>query len=108
MSFGAPADLFMQNKPNFQKDQMNVSYLLTKRYENKPLASQMENKPKQTQFPPKNQHPHPKQTQSNPISKAAPTSKSIGRGFPRPACFFRIRREFHFRWLRNILSDKNI
>ena len=42
--------LFMQNKPNFQKSQMNVSSVLTTNYENKSNWTLGENKPNQTQF----------------------------------------------------------
>ncbi|HIJ51767.1 MAG TPA: hypothetical protein HPP66_01275, partial [Planctomycetes bacterium] len=48
---------FMQNKPNFQKDQMNVSRVSTKDYEDKTLGKRGKNKP----------NPNPIQTQSNPI-----------------------------------------
>jgi len=40
----------MQNKPNFQDAQMNVSFVLTKNYENKFNWTLGENKPNQTQF----------------------------------------------------------
>ena len=42
--------LFMQNKPNFQKSQMNVSIYLQMAYENKHNWTLSENKPNQTQF----------------------------------------------------------
>ena len=42
--------LFMQNKPNFQKSQMNVNPYDTKNYENIPNWTLGENKPKQTQI----------------------------------------------------------
>ena len=48
---------FMQNKPNFQKAQMNVNNVLTVDYENKTLGERGKNKP----------NSKPKQTQSNPI-----------------------------------------
>jgi len=35
----------MQNKPNFQKAQMNLNSVLTKDYENQPLRRLPENKP---------------------------------------------------------------
>ncbi len=38
-------DLFMQNKPNFRKSQMNVSPVLTTNYENKSNWTLGENKP---------------------------------------------------------------
>jgi len=37
--------LFMQNKANFQKSQINVTKLLTKDYKNKTLSRRAENKP---------------------------------------------------------------
>jgi len=43
--------LFMQNKPNFQDTQMNVSIFSKMAYENKHNWTLGENKPKQTQFP---------------------------------------------------------
>ncbi len=42
--------LFMQNKANFQKSQMNVSIFLQKAYENKSNWTLGENKPNQSQF----------------------------------------------------------
>jgi len=42
---------FMQNKPNFMDAQMNVTVFCTKDYENQPLRTLPENKPKQTQSP---------------------------------------------------------
>ncbi|MHC4463024.1 MAG: hypothetical protein ACYS30_16580, partial [Planctomycetota bacterium] len=42
---------FMQNKPNFRKAKMNVTYYITKNYENVPLCRRGENKPNQTQSP---------------------------------------------------------
>jgi len=48
---------FMQNKPNFQKDQMNVSRVSTKDYEDETLGQRGKNKP----------NSNPIQTQSNPI-----------------------------------------
>ena len=48
--------LFIQNKPNFQKSQMNVSPVITKDYEKKTLGEHGKNKPNtnpiQTQFKP--------------------------------------------------------
>ncbi|HIJ54216.1 MAG TPA: hypothetical protein HPP66_13865 [Planctomycetes bacterium] len=56
--------LFMQNKPNFQKAQMNVSSIITVDYEKRTLGERGKNKPNskpiQTQY-------KPNQTQSNPI-----------------------------------------
>jgi len=40
----------MQNKPNFRKSQMNVSFFYTKYYENISDWTLGENKPKQSQF----------------------------------------------------------
>jgi hypothetical protein len=42
--------LFMQNKPNFLKSQMNVNDVLTKDYEKRTLGERGKNKPNQTQF----------------------------------------------------------
>jgi len=69
---------FMQNKPNFQKAQMNVSRVSTRGYEDKTLGQRGKNKPKtkpiQTQSNPIKANKMPKQTQykpkTNPISKA--------------------------------------
>jgi len=49
----------MQNKPNFLKDQMNVSFFYTKNYENKRDWTLGENKP----------NSKPIQTQSTPICR---------------------------------------
>ncbi|MEE9371189.1 MAG: hypothetical protein V3W45_06950 [Sedimentisphaerales bacterium] len=72
---------YMQNKPNFQKSQMNVSIFSQKAYENISDWTLGENKPNQTQFQPKNEANKPKtnpisipimqkQTQSNPFLSA--------------------------------------
>jgi len=45
-------DLFMQNKPNFRKSQMNLSVCMKIAYENKSNWTLGENKPNQTQFKP--------------------------------------------------------
>ena len=37
--------LFMQNKPNFQKAKMNVSFLITRDYDNLPVFRAPKNKP---------------------------------------------------------------
>ncbi len=42
----------MQNKPNLQKSQMNVSIFLQKAYENKSNWTLGENEPNQTQYEP--------------------------------------------------------
>jgi hypothetical protein len=42
--------LFMQNKPNFRKAEMNISPLETNTYENQTLGRRGKNKPNQTQF----------------------------------------------------------
>ena len=83
---------FMQNKPNFQKAQMNVNKVITKDYEDKTLGERGKNKPnskpiqtqtnpikankmpKQTQF-------KPKQTQSKPISPP-PRTEQLVRKYP--------------------------
>jgi len=49
--------LFMQNKPNFWKSQMNVNKVLTRDYEKKTLGEHGKNKP----------NSNPIQTQTNPI-----------------------------------------
>jgi hypothetical protein len=70
-------NLFMQNKPNFRKSQMNVTKVLTKEYVHMDTWSSGKNKPNtnpiQSQFKP-NSNPikaktNPIQTQSNPISE---------------------------------------
>jgi flagellar biosynthesis GTPase FlhF len=59
--------LFMQNKPNFRKSQMNVSPVITMNYEQRTMNYEIKNKPnsnpKQTQNKPKT---NPKQTQNKP------------------------------------------
>jgi len=71
--------LIMQNKPNFQNAQMNVSVVITKYYENISLSRRRQNKAKQTQFKansnpikpnsnPIKPNSNPIQSQSNPIS----------------------------------------
>jgi hypothetical protein len=45
MSPGAPAELIMQNKPNLQDDQMNISALVIRDYENRWYLKRMKNKP---------------------------------------------------------------
>ena len=52
-SVGSPlpiTPLFMQNKANFKKAQMNVTKVSTRNYENIRLHERCENKPNQTQF----------------------------------------------------------
>jgi hypothetical protein len=51
---------FMQNEPNFQKGQMNVTSFLTNDYKNWTLSERGKNEPKRTQS-------NPKRTQTNPI-----------------------------------------
>ena len=46
------ATQIMQNKPNFLNARMNVTSVLTKDYENKPLCGRGQNKPNQTQLNP--------------------------------------------------------
>ena len=74
---------FMQNKPNFQDVQMNVTTILTKDYEKNDIFAVPENKansnPIQSQFKPNFK---PNHTQSNPISNP------VGRvGFSPPILF---------------------
>ncbi len=45
------SNLFMQNKPNLQKSQMNVNTYSTTEYKNKSNRTIGENKPNQTQSP---------------------------------------------------------
>jgi len=59
--------LFMQNKPNFQKSQMNLSVCIIIAYENKSNRTLGENKPNQNQYKPN----------SNPI-KACPERSRMG------------------------------
>jgi len=58
----------MQNKPNFQKDQMSVSAVLTNDYDNWTLGERGKNKPNtnpiQTQYKP---NTNPIKPNSNPI-----------------------------------------
>ena len=56
---------YMQNKPNFQNAEMNITSAIAKCYENISPIRKCENKPNQTQFQPKNEANKPK---SNPIS----------------------------------------
>jgi len=61
---------FMQNKPNFQKAQMNVNIVLSRDYEDKTLGERGKNKPNskpiQTQSNPIKANKMPKQTQYKP------------------------------------------
>jgi len=63
---------FLKNKPNFQKDQMNVSRVSTKDYEKRTLGQRGKNKansnPIQTQSNPIKANKMPKQTQYKPNS----------------------------------------
>ncbi len=54
----------MQNKPNFQDVQMNVTIFLKMAYENIANWTLGENKPKQTQF----QNPTPKEREEKKVS----------------------------------------
>ena len=62
--------LFMQNKPNFRKSQMNVNKVLTKDYEKRTLGERGKNKPNsnpiQTQSKPIKPKTKPKRTQNKP------------------------------------------
>ena len=89
----------MQNKAKYLDDQMNVSPVTTKDYENKTLGEHGKNEPKtnpirtqtnpikpnQSQYEPKT---NPIRTQSKPISKAKNAAafgwvrKGLDRGFP--------------------------
>ncbi len=70
----------MQNKPNLLNAQMNVSYCLTKHYENKRLCRRGE---KQTQSNPNKA----KQTRSEFTPKGAeiPTGELLGAAFSAPS-----------------------
>jgi hypothetical protein len=87
--------LFMQNKANFRKSQMNVSDFITRDYDKMDTWSSGKNKansnPIQTQFkantkPIQTQY-KPKQTQTNPISNIAFTRQ--------PACLYAFFQDFH-------------
>jgi hypothetical protein len=69
--------LFMQNKPNLGEDQMNISFYLTRNYEQRTMNNELK-----------------KQTQSNPTCSelACPACPERSRR-ARPACPERIRRE---------------
>jgi hypothetical protein len=56
----------MQNKPNFQKSQMNVINLSQMAYENKRNWTLGQNKPNQSQFKPIKANFNAYQTQSSP------------------------------------------
>jgi len=57
-------DLFMQNKPNFRKAQMNVSSLITKDYRKNDAFAVRKNKP----------NTNPIRTQSKPIKPNSPSA----------------------------------
>ena len=59
--------LFMQNKPNFGNDKMNITLDMTTKYEISSAGSGQKTKPKQTQLKPIQTQLKPKQTQFNPI-----------------------------------------
>jgi len=61
---------YMQNKPNFQNNKMNINSAIAKAYENKYDWTLGENKPNQSQFKPKNESNKPKQTQFQPRNEA--------------------------------------
>ena len=56
----------MQNEPNFQKSQMNVSVLIQKAYENKTLSERGKNEP----------NTNPIQSQSKPIKANLPDAQN--------------------------------
>ena len=98
--------IFSQNKPNFQKSQMNANSLATMNYENISNWTLGENKPNQTQFKPnlqnaQNERKHlsnkglqkkrrflspTKQTQSNPISNPIKANFFKGQNELKIAC----------------------
>ncbi|HIJ52450.1 MAG TPA: hypothetical protein HPP66_04770, partial [Planctomycetes bacterium] len=67
---------FMQNKPNFQKAQMNVSRVLTKDCEKKTLGQRGKNKP----------NSNPIQTQSNPIKANKMPKQTQNKANTNPTC----------------------
>jgi len=75
----------MQNKPNFQKAQMNVNKVLSKDYENQRLRRRGENKPNtnpiQSQSNPIKANKMPKQTQykpkTNPICRGVASCSAL-------------------------------
>jgi hypothetical protein len=74
--------LFMQNKPNFLDEQMNLSSFITMDYEQRTMNYEIKTKPKQTQYkantnPIQSQYEpntNPIQTQTNPISETKQSS----------------------------------
>jgi|GEM_PF-5831300 len=82
--------LFMQNKPNFRKSQMNVNTVITMNYEQRTMNYEIKNKPNskpiQSQFKPNTKpiqtqykaNTNPIQTQSNPIPRWVKCSEISG------------------------------
>jgi hypothetical protein len=66
--------LFIQNKPNFQKSQINVNKVLERDYENERLHRSPKTNPIQTQSNPKQTQSKPKQTQYKPKQTAVKLS----------------------------------
>jgi len=79
----------MQNKPNFQKAQMNVSRVSTRDYEDKTLGERGKNKPNsnpiQTQSNPIKANKMPKQTQYKPKQTQFRNKMTCSGGFPKRA-----------------------
>ena len=65
--------LFMQNKPNFRKSQMNVNKVLTMNYEHWTLGYRGKNKPNSN---PIQSQSKPKQTQSNPTCRGVASGEA--------------------------------
>ncbi len=75
-------NLFMQNKANFQKSQMNVNNVLTSNYKNKTLRFSGKNKPKTNQI---QSQPNPKQIQFGNYGKPPlPAQKIPNISYPAP------------------------
>ncbi len=75
---------YMQNKPNFQKSQMNVSIFSQKVYENISDWTLGENKPNQTQFQPQLYKTNPNRTQFQPKNEANKPNQTQFQARPLP------------------------
>ena len=68
-------NLFIQNKPNFKNDQINVNKVLERDYENVCLHRRPKTNPKQTQSNPIQSQLKPKQTQFKPKTNPIPPAR---------------------------------